>query len=239
MEFETWTTAPAWQAFIPDAGLFLTIGLGVLFGLAIGAAISEIVRGRLSAQSLWAGALALLAVSVGYSLPVYHRELSALLWSSGLSSFKISVADITLEAALAAKGHQGAVSGSGKDSGSQPQSVVRPTDPTPGVRALYADFVGNEGRDNTRTYDNSSSGDNAPKLNASIIDRDLEYIKYTRQEPLELSQAVATSTDIRIYLRPISLLAKCLNEYKNSIQEFPIAVDRLIVHHETALFDAQ
>jgi hypothetical protein len=68
-----------------------------------------------------------------------QRDIS-LLHDSGLSTLKISVAEITVEASLAAKGTQGSDSAGGKATGSPSLSIARTTDPTPGVEALAADF---------------------------------------------------------------------------------------------------
>ena len=138
----SWVAGPELQELMPDAGVFLTIALGALFGIAFGTAITSLLRRRISFQRLWMGALALLVVSIAYSLPVYHREISDLLRASGLQSLKVSVADITLEAALATKGSQGVASASGGATGSPAQSVPRFTDPTPGLQAFKYDFLG-------------------------------------------------------------------------------------------------
>jgi hypothetical protein len=201
-----WVTGPNLQEVVPDAGLFLTLALGMLFGVAFGAAFSALLRGKASAQSLWAGALALLAVSVGYSMPVYHREIAGLLRDSGLSSLKISIADITLEAALAAKGNRGEVSASGGASGSTTQLVERLTDPTPGLQALYYDLIGDVKA--------------KEKDQRNIIVRDESYVKTLRgAQSGEFVSISKIKHQTEIFLKPLILLTKCLDEYRKIIPD--------------------
>ena len=199
---------------VPGIGLFLTLAIGAVLGAFLGAFVASVRRTASPLQGLWVGALALLALSVGYSLPVYHGAISELIQDAGLSTVKISVADITLEAALAAKGKQGEVSGSGGASGSTAQAVLRPTDPTPGVRALKYDFVTDVRLEAQTT---PGSGDKAPKLKRDIISRDLAYLDFTIPKDAEILREIKAS--LTEFLKPISLLAKCLDEYRGSVQD--------------------
>jgi hypothetical protein len=150
------------------------------------------------------GAVALLALSIGYSLPVYHREISGLLHDIGLSSLKISIADVTLEAALASKGSQGVVSVSGGATGSVAQSVVRFTDPTPGLQTLKYDFIGN---DKLRKPEN-------------LMDRDERYVKFLQgAQTEEYNKVLAGKKNAQIFFAPVSQLARCLDEYRDKIQD--------------------
>jgi len=176
--------------------------LGAVLGIFLGGFMISVRRTASPLQGLWTGALALLALSIGYSLPIYHREISGLLRDSGLSSLKVSVADITLEATLAAKGSEGVVSASGGATGSPAQSVVRFTDPAPGIQALKFDFYGmdmkeTEGKDWTKD---------------PIWKRDRHYVAF-------LKEGEPSIADPGVFLRPVTLLAKCLAEYTDKIAD--------------------
>jgi hypothetical protein len=205
-----WSGDSPTRVFVPGIGFFLTLVVGAVLGIFFGSFVASIRRTASPLQGLWMGALALLALSVGYSLPVYRGAISQIIQEAGLSGVKISVADITLEAALAAKGKRGEVSGSGGASGSTTQAVPRPTDPTPGVRTLANDFVDHPkpSSDKTKT---------SRKLDSVIISRDLDYINFTRPEDVKALKVV--ENDLINFFEPVKLLAECLEEYRGSIQD--------------------
>jgi hypothetical protein len=91
-------------------------------------------------RSLLAGATLLALVIIVYSLPLYQREASTLLSSLGLSTLKLSVADLTVEADLTKSAKHGVDSASNMPTGSAAQTVARPKDPVPGLALLAADL---------------------------------------------------------------------------------------------------
>jgi hypothetical protein len=171
----------------------------MLFGLFLGTFVRALFRPAFPLQKFWLGSLALLALSIGYCLPVYERDISQLLRSSGISSVTISVAEIKLEADLAGKGSQGTNSASGGASGLPAQSVVRFTDPRPGLALLEFDF-----------------GEVHP-----IIDRDIDYMQFLGgwDVAFGLPAAQKIRSNFRQFFTPITLLSKCLGSYRDDIQD--------------------
>src|ERR1700730_17611498 len=117
-------------------------GLGLVVALIIGGAV-----GRFSARFLWTlfsarfgakdpliGVLVLLLLVIVYSLPVYQREISALLSHVGLSSLKTPIGELTF---TEHSRFQGAVVSAAKPSGDERSSALpRPSYPRPGLDSL-------------------------------------------------------------------------------------------------------
>src|SRR5215813_10999629 len=117
-------------------------GLGVVLAVIIGGAV-----GSFSARFVWSlfsarfgakdpviGVLVLLLLVIVYSLPVYQREISALLGHIGLSSLKTPIGELTFTEHSRL---QGAVVSAAKPSGEERSSALpRPSYPRPGLDSL-------------------------------------------------------------------------------------------------------
>jgi hypothetical protein len=180
----------------PDVGSIVVVLIGATFGALSARIVSDVFTRSGNLYRAFCAAVCILVISVGYSLPLYHKEISGLLHDSGLSTLKISVAELSVEASLAGKGTQGSDSASGKATGSPSLSIARTTDPTPGVEALAVDF--GPGDDNR-------------------FAEDIAYIKLldtANKESLERS-----ISDTRRLLKPVEALASCLRIYNSSIKD--------------------
>ena len=72
-----------WNFALPDPGSALTISIGALFGIFIGRFTVALFRPGFPLHRFWLGALALLVLSIGYSLPLYKHLVADLLRSAG------------------------------------------------------------------------------------------------------------------------------------------------------------
>jgi uncharacterized membrane protein YeaQ/YmgE (transglycosylase-associated protein family) len=102
----------------PDVGSVLVILIGGVYGAFSAKIVHGLFTRGMSPRTALSGAAALLVLSVAYSLPLYEREIAGLLRDSGLSTLKISVAEISVEASLAAQGTPGSESARGQATGS-------------------------------------------------------------------------------------------------------------------------
>lgn len=188
-------------------GKVLALLIGCLFGAFSGAFVSGLLRAGFPIGSLWAGSLALLVLSIAYSLPIYQHEISALFQDLGLSSLKISVAEISLEAAIESKGSKGNVTGAGNTFPAT--SVARTTDPSPGLHSLDREFG-----------DEPSNSDRALKQYepSNLIDQDLKYIDFLEGDEYA-AKLRGAMYETKAFLLPIAALSKCLIEYNDKIQD--------------------
>jgi hypothetical protein len=128
---------------LPSAGSALALLIGAVFGAFSARFIWSFFGPSFGRRDPLIGACVLLILAFSYSLPLYHRELAALLNDAGLASLKTPFVELTFASDSASKGRQGSISAAGAQTGSQPQSVPRLSDPTPGLTWLHQD-VGDE-----------------------------------------------------------------------------------------------
>ena len=108
-----------------DAGAILSVLIGAAFGAFAAKLVLGLFRRSMNPKAALYGTLALAILSIAYSLPLYQREIAGLLRDSGLSTLKISVAEISVEASLAAQGTPGSDSARGQATGSPSLSISR------------------------------------------------------------------------------------------------------------------
>jgi hypothetical protein len=190
-----WSSPSTWSS--PSIGTTLAVGIGVLFGLFTGVTTAHLLQAKQPVRFLWPAALALLVLSVGYSLPVYHDQIADLLQNLGLSHLKLSVADVELETDVTPKS-SGSVSATGGPTSNAAQTVTRPNDSEAGLRTLAGDFAP------------PASVRGRPKI-SDIIHYDYEYIKQLNDLPeSDLKGVYDWSQGQKNLLEPISFLASCL-----------------------------
>ena len=190
-----------------DVGSLIAILIGGVFGVFSAKIVYGLFTRVISPRTALSGAAALVLLSVAYSLPLYEREVAGLLRDSGLSTLKVSVAEISVEASLSSQGTPGSDSARGQATGSPSLSIARVTDPTPGIEALKADFGAQDADEqNSRTDEKATN----------VIESDFNYIG--RFEKLEDRDRTVKSS-IELFLGPVTSLAECLKDYTRSIPD--------------------
>ena len=183
----------------PGLGLVLAIIIGGAVGSFSARFVWSLFSARFGAKDPLIGVLVLLLLVIVYSLPVYQREISALLSHVGLSSLKTPIGELTF---TEHSRFQGAVVSAAKPSGEERSSALpRPSYPRPGLDSLRHAVSG---------------GPN------DYLIKDARYIAFfdgrddvrPDEDP---AQPVIVAT--RTFLRPAKTLARCLRAYVDIIPD--------------------
>ena len=184
-------TEPGMQ--YPSLGLVLTFIIGSAVGSFSGRFVWSLFSARFGAKDPVIGVLVLLLLVIVYSLPVYQREISALLGHIGLSSLKTPIGELTF---TERSRFQGAVVSAAKPSGEERSSALpRPSYPRPGLDALRQVV---------------SEGEN------DYLIKDARYIAFFDGPDRPGDDVIAAT---RTFLRPAKTLARCLRAYVDIIPD--------------------
>jgi len=190
----------------PGLGLVLAIIIGGAVGSFSARFVWSLFSARFGAKDPLIGVLVLLLLVIVYSLPVYQREISALLSHVGLSSLKTPIGELTF---TEHSRFQGAVVSAAKPSGDERSSALpRPSYPRPGLDSLRHAVSG---------------GPN------DYLIKDARYIAFfdgrddvrPDEDP---AQPVIVAT--RTFPRPAKTLARCLRAYVRYHTGFAIIAAR-------------
>ena len=188
--------AVSWkERSFPDSGTMMLALIGAVVGSFSAKYIATLFDPDFGRRDPLIGGAVLLSLVVIYSLPLYHREIVSLLGYTGVSSLKTPFVELTFNAETGSRGHQGSISASGSSTGSQPQSIPRVSDPTPGLTWLQQD-VGDD-PNNTLNVDRqyidfleSGSQDEAFRLYiASVLDQ-TRSLSQTRRDSIKMSACI-------------------------------------------------
>jgi hypothetical protein len=115
-----------WEESIPDVGAVVISLLGFVFGFFVGRFLFGLFSREFSPSYALVGVGSIFVLSMAYSLPVYHREISSLIQDAGITSVKTGVLELTF-AEHQAKGL--VQSASTSTAVSAATGVPRPSDP--------------------------------------------------------------------------------------------------------------
>jgi hypothetical protein len=183
----------------PGLGLVLAIIIGGTVGSFSARFVWSLFSARFGAKDPVIGVLVLLLLVIVYSLPVYQREISALLSHVGLSSVKTPIGELTF---AEHSRFQGAVVSAAKPSGEERSSALpRPSYPRPGLDSLRHAVSG---------------GPN------DYLIKDARYIAFfdgrnDLRPDEDPAQDVIVAT--RAFLQPAKTLARCLRAYVDIIPD--------------------
>lgn len=212
-----------------DAGAILIALIGAVFGAFTGKLVLGLFTRSMDPKRAFYGAGALLILSIAYSLPLYQREIAGLLRDSGLSTLKVSVAEISVEASLAARGTPGSDSAGGQATGSPSLSIARVTDPTPGIQALAADFPS----------DSSRKSQSVTQIDKDYVDH---FEKHVGSQPEFEASTTTLVCKAETLLAPVATLGNCLVHYNKIIRDSQLllidikpTIAALFAMHRTAI----
>lgn len=177
----------------PSQGLVLAILIGGVVGSFSARFVGSLFSTDFGPRDPLIGVLVLLLLVIVYSLPVYQREISALLGHIGLSSLKTPIGELTF--AEHSRFQQTVVSAA-KPSGEERSSALpRPSDPRPGLESLR--------------HAVSDEGPNG------YLFKDAGYIAFF--DGPDRSGELIDAT--KAFLRPVQTLARCLRAYVDIIPD--------------------
>ena len=182
----------------PSLGLVLAIIIGAAVGSFSARFVWSLFGARFGAKDPLIGVLVLVLLVIVYSLPVYQREISALLGHIGLSSLKTPIGELTF---TEHSRFQGAVVSAAKPTGEERSSALpRPSYPRPGLDSLRHAV---------------SEGPN------DYLIKDARYIAFfDGPDPSPGEDGVdKVMLATRTFLRPAKTLARCLRAYVDIIPD--------------------
>lgn len=185
------------EHFLPEVGVAATVLLGLVFGFFSAQFVARTFRRDFRLRYALIGVGSVFVLSVAYSLPVYHKEVTSLLKGIGLTSLKTGVVELTFaehtqQPRAAVQSASSAGSG-----GTAATGVPHPSDPEHALKWLSRQVSD----DNATTY----------------IQADRKYISDFERGYLT-DHSVKDRTDWAFqeavyFLRPVKILSDCPTDY--------------------------
>lgn len=180
---------------VVNLGSLIAALIGAVFGSFAAKFIASLFGSDFGERDPLRGAIILLLLSVGYSLPLYSDAMSEMVSRIGLSSIKTPFLELAIN-----KPPGTSLIGVGGNQFNQTQ-VSRPGDPTPGLVWLRLD---------------TGLAVDEPK---PTLPADEAYIEFVENERFRGNEFKAMMTNVRTFLSSAEKLSNCLNAYAQLIPD--------------------